>query len=159
MPESAAIAVVVGRLRASRRHGAARMGGGEPNRGWHGSDGVEEEEGGARRAPRTGGLALGVGLGWARVAVLSAVYYVYVCVMDGGTGAQRRLVLRFDWVSASAVVYVAGPGPGPWCARPPAGMHCIWSFVAFPTNNYLLFSCKCLSSSHASVNTIATTVY
>lgn len=69
------------------------MGGGEASRGWHGSDGVEEEEGGAQRATRTGGIALGVrpGVG-SRCGPLRSV-----CVCDGGTGAQRRLVLWFGW--------------------------------------------------------------
>jgi len=95
------MAVVVGRLRAGGRHRAPGMGGGEASRGWHGSDGVEEEEeaegntdGRDRARARLGG-----GVGSRRGLLRCAA--VWVC--DGGGG----------WVAASTVVYVAGPGaPG-----------------------------------------------
>lgn len=147
LPDSAAMAVVVGRLRASRRHRAAVMGGGKASSGWHGSDGVEEEEGRAQRATRTGGIALGLGLprpgvwgvGCGRVGVGSRRRRGLCCsvrVCDTG-------VVWFG--SASAVVYVAGPGaPGhlPVCIAY-GRLSLSLRIIIF------LFWCKCLSGSHA----------
>ena len=72
MTESAAMAVVVGRLRAGGRHRAPGMGGGEASRGWHGSDGVEEEEEAEGNTDGRDRARLGGGAGWGGLASRSS---------------------------------------------------------------------------------------